>query len=186
MWGILGLENPHPHPHTYTHTHTHTPSFSYRKVSHSHRWWGTLWKYCHYDTKEWGNKQAEKSQHSLSVKRAQLRLNAVCCCWFFSSNARCVTGIRGRPRVSDTVVLVFLYLRWRDAIGGLTAPPVASFRRRGSPVPLLAAGTSHPCLLLPKSDRKQGKRGERILSCRRAPEAARWSPDADKVVQNKY
>lgn len=75
------------------------------------------------------------------------------------------------------------FLRWRGESGGLTALPVASVSRRGSSVPLLAADIPCPCLLLPKSDRKQGKRGERMLDCRRAPEAARRSPHTDKVVQ---
>lgn len=80
-----GIREPPP---PYTHTSLPPPpSFSYRKVSHSHRWWGTLWKYCHCDTKEWGNKQArnfiffcfifpQKSPNWRPVKRAQLRLNA--------------------------------------------------------------------------------------------------------------
>lgn len=72
--------------------------------------------------------------------------------------------------------VVVFFLRRRGESGEMTALPVADVSRRRSTAPLPAADTLRPCLLSPESDRKQGKRGERVFDCRRAPEAARRAP----------
>lgn len=61
---------------------------------------------------------------------------------------------------------------WEEKWQLLHVPGETSISRRHTPVQLLVAAFSRPCLLSLKNDRKQRKRGGSLFERRQAPEAA--------------